>query len=255
MKSRQQRLKAIELSLTPQQVVVVWLRDALQGTFKEGARHSPPYRAAVANAVMHTVQTGMKGQPELLIERAILQARQEADSLYILAVNVNVAVMESGEHREREYMFLLGYLSAEMHGNPTKDRVQLLRSMVLMFLESVIILDAAITQVAAERLNGQPMLFRDAAVKLGEQLQMAERLSEHFNSLARELGIAEISLEELRSNLQSETDHQVSIWISLGRIAALGNFGTEEQMHTAMDQFALLFEPKSDEVPSDATEA
>jgi hypothetical protein len=29
MKSRQRRLKAIELSLTPQQIVVVWLRDAL----------------------------------------------------------------------------------------------------------------------------------------------------------------------------------------------------------------------------------
>ncbi len=241
MKSRQKRLKTIELCLTPQQVVVVWLRDALQGTFEEGARHSPPYRAAVANAVMHTVQTSMKGQPELLIERAILQARQEADLLYILAVNVNAAAMESVEHREREYIFLLGYLSAEMHGNPTKNRVELLRSTVLMFLESVIILDAAITQVAAERLNGQPMLFRDAAVKLGEQLQMAERLSEHFNSLARELGIAEINLEKLRSNLQSEADHQVSMWINLARIAALGTFGTEEQMHAAMDQYVLPF--------------
>ena len=34
MKSRQRRLKAIELTLTPKQVVVVWLRNALQaGTF------------------------------------------------------------------------------------------------------------------------------------------------------------------------------------------------------------------------------
>lgn len=255
MKSRQRRLKAIELSLTPQQVVVVWLRDAVQaGTFEEGARHSPPYRGAVANAVLRTVQNSMKGQPEPLIERAILQARQEADLLYSLAVNVNVAVMESGEHREREYILLLGYLSAEMHGSPTKDRFQLLRSMVLMFLESMIILDAAITQVAAERLNGQPMLFRDAAVKLGEQLQMGERLSEHFNSFARLVGVSEINLEGLRRSLQSHTDRQVSIWINLARVAALGMFGTEEQMHAAMDQYVLLFGPKSDEVPNDATE-
>jgi hypothetical protein len=80
MNSRQRRVRAIELSLTPKQVVVVWLRNALRaGTFKEGARHSPPYRGAVANAVYDTVRNSMKGQPESLVERAILQARQEAD--------------------------------------------------------------------------------------------------------------------------------------------------------------------------------
>jgi hypothetical protein len=253
MKNRQQRLKAIELSLTPQEIVVLWLRDAVQaGTFEEGARHSPPYRGAIANAVLRTVQTSMKGQPELLIERAILQARLEADLLYSLAVNVNVEVIENRQQREREYTFLLGYLSAEMHGNPTKNRVQLLRSTVLMFLESVIVLDAAIIQVAVERLSGQPMLFRDTSAKLGEQLQLAKRLSEHFNSLARTLGAAEIDLEEFRSSLQSETDHQISIWINLARIAALGTFGTEEKMHAAMDEYYLLFERKSEEVPKDA---
>jgi hypothetical protein len=71
MKSRQRRLKAIELSLTPQQIEVVWLRDALHaGTLEEGARHSPPYRGVVANAVFRTVTESMKGQPEELIERS-----------------------------------------------------------------------------------------------------------------------------------------------------------------------------------------
>jgi hypothetical protein len=121
MKSRQRRLMAIELSLTPQQIVVVWLRDALHaGTLDEGARHSPPYRGVIANAVFRTVTESMKGQPEELIERAILQARQEADLLYTLAVNANFRVMEIWSQREREYVFLLGYLSAEIHGKPTK---------------------------------------------------------------------------------------------------------------------------------------
>jgi len=47
MKSRQQRVRAIELSLTPQLVVMVWLRNAQAGAFEEGARHSPPYRGAI----------------------------------------------------------------------------------------------------------------------------------------------------------------------------------------------------------------
>ena len=54
MNRRQRRVRAIELTLTPQQVVVLWLRNAMQaGTFEEGARHSPPYRGTVANAVLY----------------------------------------------------------------------------------------------------------------------------------------------------------------------------------------------------------
>jgi hypothetical protein len=216
MKNRQRRVREVELSLTPEQVVMVWLRDAVQaGTFEEGSRHSPPYRGVIANEVFCSVRNAMKGQPEPQVERAVLQARREADVLFNLVVNVNLEVMENGKQRERECAFLFGYLTAEMHGKAPKDRVQRLRLAVLMFLESVITLDAAIAQVAAERLNGQPVLFRDCSVKLEEQLQMAQELSEHFNFLARAVDADEINLEELRNSLQSETDCQISIWVHL----------------------------------------
>ena len=93
--------------------MVVWLRNALQaGTSEDAARGTPSPRGAVANAVYHTVRNSMKGQPEQLVERAILQARQEADLLYQFVVNANMAVLESRAQGEREYIFLLGYLSA-----------------------------------------------------------------------------------------------------------------------------------------------
>ena len=207
MNSRHRRIRAIELTLTPQQVVAVWLRNALQaGTLEEGARHSPMYRGMVADAVYDTVRNSMKGQPEPLVERAILQARREADLLYQLVVMANMSVLESRAQREREYVFLLGYLGAELNGRVTKDRVEELRQAFLLFVETVIILDAAIAQVAAERLAGQPVLFRDSAVKLAEQLQMATDLSTWFNELAVEVGAGEINLEELRTSLQSESD-------------------------------------------------
>ena len=163
MQSRQRRVRAIELSLTPQQVVVVWLRNAQGGTFEEGARHSPPYRGAIANTVYDTVRNSMKGQPGPLVERAIFQARQEADLLFSLVVNANTAVLEGSAEREREYIILLGYVSAEARGNLTKARAEILRRVVLMLIESVIVLDAAIAQLVAERLDGQPVLFRDCS--------------------------------------------------------------------------------------------
>jgi hypothetical protein len=107
----------------------------------------------------------------------------------------------------------------------------------------VIILDGAIGQVASGRLNGEPMLFRDCAVNLREQLQMADKLSEYFNSLANVLGVAEISPEELQSSLQSEIDRQFSIWINLDRVAVLGLLGSDQEMHVAMDRYSNTFQP------------
>jgi hypothetical protein len=145
MNDRQRRVRSIELTLTPREVVLVWLRDAMQaGTIEENARHSPPHRGAIANTVLHIVQTSMKGQPESLIEQAILQARREADLLYLLIVKANMAALEGWPQRRREYVFLLGYLTAEMNEKTTKNRVQTLRLAVLAFLKSVIMLDASI---------------------------------------------------------------------------------------------------------------
>jgi hypothetical protein len=246
MKSSQKRLRAIELSLTPQQVVVVWLRNALQaGSFEDAALRMPPPRGAVANAVYKTVRNSMKGQADPLIERAVLQARQEADLLYLLVIKANGEVLESRTHREREYILLLAYLGAQIHPILTKERVEQLRLAFLMFIETVIILDAVIVQVAEERLSGQPVLFRDSAAKLAEQLQMATDLSTWFNELAVGVGAAEIDLEELRNSLQSETDRKISIWVSLARGEMLNLFGKTEEMHAAMKQFLLMFGPKS----------
>jgi len=256
MKNRQRRVRAIELSLTPQQVVMVWLKDAFQaGTFEEGSRHSPPYRGVIANEVLYSVRNGMKGQPEPQVEQAVLQARREADVLFNLIVGANVGVIENSERREREYIFLCGYLSAEIRGKASKERVQTLRSAVLIFLERVIILECAIDQLVAERFNGQPVLFNDCSVKLEEQLQMAEVVSEHFNLLARSVGTAEMNLEELRNSLQSETDCQVSIWVHLARTAALSLFGTEKEMHDAMEQYSRRFEQKFGEASGNAADA
>jgi hypothetical protein len=248
MKSRQRRLKAIELTLTPKQVVVVWLRNALQaGTFEEGARHLPPYRGTVANAVYDTVRNSMKGQPDPLVERAILQARREADLLYNLVVVANVQVIETALQREREYTLLLGFLSAEIRGKASKDRVEILRLAFLMVIEPVFILDAAITQVAAERLIGQPVLFRDTAAKLEEQLKMVTDLTTWFNEAAVKVASAQIDLEEVRDNLQSEIDRQISTWVHFARTAALSLFGTEKETHAAMERGFLLFKSNSGE--------
>jgi hypothetical protein len=109
MKSHQRRLRVIELSLTPRQVVAVWLKNASQRTAQEAALHSPPYRGMVANAVYQNVQNSMKGHPESLVERAILRGRREADLDYLLVTDANLAVLDDWAGRDREYTLLLAY--------------------------------------------------------------------------------------------------------------------------------------------------
>jgi hypothetical protein len=81
---------------------------------------------------------------------------------------------------------------------------------------------------------------------------MATDLSTRFNELAVEVGAAEIDLEEVRKSLRSETNRQISIWVHLARTEALSIFGTEEEMHAAMDQYFLLFKSKCPEAPNSA---
>lgn len=69
-----------------------------------------------------------------------------------------------------------------------------------------------------------------AVSRRGDDLRLCK-----LSSRAEATGVSEINLEELRNRLQSEIDNQVSIWISLARVEAVGHFGTVEQMHAAMD--------------------
>ena len=237
MNNHQRRLKSVELSLTPQQVVLVWLRKAIQaGTFEDGARQTPEPRAEVANAVLLTVRNSMKGQSDLVIERAVLQARQEADLLYNLVVRANVAVLENVEQREREYFLLLGYLRAELGGTPIEGRIGTLRLALLMFVESVVVLDAAISRVVAEHMSGQPVLFRDCADNLQRQVEMAARLSGSFNCLGRRIAGVEINLEEVRDSLRAQIDEGVASWFNLARLEMLSEFGQEAMMRTVLEQ-------------------
>jgi len=92
--------------------------------------------------------------------------------------------------------------------------------------------------------SGQPLLFRDSALQLAEQLQMASGLSNVVQRVASEVSAAEIDLEGVRNSLRSETDPQISIWVQLACTAALSTYDTKEETHAAMDQYFLLFKSK-----------
>jgi hypothetical protein len=242
MSSHERRVRAIQLTLTPKQIVILWLRNARAGNLLEAPRNPKSPREMIAISVSETVQKSMNGEAEPLIEHAILQARKEADSLYNLIVRVNSAVFESVEQCEREHILLARYLHAVIDGKCTKDRIQYLRSSILTSIEPVIILDAAINQVVAERLSGQTALFRDAAVLLGEMLEMVTNLSRWFNVLTPSFGRAEINLEDLRRSLQAEIDRRINIWVGVARLKTLALLGERGEFNSALTRYLALID-------------
>ena len=50
----------------------------------------------------------------------------------------------------------------------------------------------------------------------------------------------QIKLDELRKSLQSEIDHQITIWVNLARVTMLSLFGQHEEVHAALNQCSLV---------------
>ena len=193
-------------------------------TDRERVKTSPS-REAIANSVLRIVTSSLKGAPDPVIERAVLQARREADALYNLVIDINVVVQEALPQRSREYLFLLGYLCSLIRAPVTADLEQQLRELMLLFVEEVLLLKGAISQVSADHLDGQPILFSDSAAKLKEQTDLVEQALKHLNRLAEQLEFAELSREEICDRLRAEVDQQVSRWLIVARSAMLAVFG------------------------------
>ena len=233
MKSRQQRLKAIELTLTPLQIVLVWLGRAQKGgRFVEGGLRSQSPREFVANAVSEAIRSSMKGNSEPVIERAIQQARQEADLLYLLIIEANSSILRRSDESRQSLMLVNGHLQAVGcalgHGVEDAGLIFRLRSSLVLVVEDLLIAEEGCSRISSERLAGHDVLFPDARNELNERIQAGKMLFDCFNRMATQFGEAEIEWEQIRTSVQPAVDQQVAGWTSLARVSMLLAFGKAE---------------------------
>ncbi len=241
MKSRQQRLKAIELTLTPQQIVLVWLGRAQKGgRFVEGGLQSQSPREYVANAVSDAIRSSMKGNREPVIEQAIQQARQEADLLYLLVIEANGSIL-GGSYQSRQSLLLVnGHLQAVGcvlgHGIEDAGLIARLRSSLTLVVEDLLISEEACSRTSSERLEGQDVLFPDVRKDLNERIEAAKMLSDCFSRMATESGEVEIDWEQIRTSLEPVVDRQVAGWVNLARMSMLLALGKAEAWREPVDR-------------------
>src|SRR5207302_7709241 len=174
-------------NLTPKQIVILWLKKSQNaGSFRDGCRQSPLARGYVADAVYAAVRGSMKGYPQPVIEKAIRQARQEADSLYMLIVEVNVRILINVALSNNCFPLVIRHFhAATMQGTINAESIRELRLSLVQIVEDLLVAEGSALQVTTEYLNGQEVLFTDTFDALAKQLQLAEELIDGFNSLAR----------------------------------------------------------------------
>jgi hypothetical protein len=222
------------------------MSGALKGTYESGAFQSPPPRSAIANSIARIVTNALKGHTETVLEKAILQAGQEADLLYNIIVDVNGSIQNQYRERYREFAFLLGFFSAVMRGCIAKHSEKSLRALTLFFVEKILVVEAAISEISVRRFKGQPLLFSDSAAKLKEQLDFAEKALGLFNSLAREVKFLELNGDEISSRLRAEVDQQVLRSVLVARGEMLAVFGNEADLRTTFNQLVAMTKSAQD---------
>jgi hypothetical protein len=232
MKSHDRRLKTLEISLTPKQIVLLWNQTAIKGTFEQGARQVPVPREAISMSVARIVRAALKGHPKDVVEQAVVQARQEADFLYMTIIEINTCLQEQSAARDREYIFLLAYLQTILCTGVPVPATQL-RELTLLFVTKILVLDLAISQMSEEHFEGQSILFSDSAEMLDEQLEMVSDTLDTYNVLADEIGLPKTSKEKLRSRLHAAVDHKTLTWTNLARTQMLDAFGTRQEFQTS----------------------
>lgn len=240
MNSRHRRLKAIELALTPRQTVLMWIRNATNGTIEDPLPHTFP-RRVIANSILANVTKAMKFESERSIERAVRQARQEADILYNLAIDVNVEVLTSTSGRVREAAFLAQYFRCITSINVGPHSEEEIRRTVLFFVGEVFLLDGTVSRVCAEHFGGQPILFKDSARQLERQLGMANAALECFNNLRDKLNFKELTEKSIREGLEADIATQSSLWLDFARVKALADFGNEADYRIAYREASRRF--------------
>lgn len=236
-----QRLKTIEVSLTPSEVVLFWMKNALPKSYEEGALGSPQPRSAIASSITRIVRAGLKGETDTVVERGILQARREADWLYMLVVEMNSKVQNQFFECRREYWFLFAYLVATMRSNVASVTEEELRTVTLLFVNPVLVLESTVRRISAERFGGHPILFSDSAAKLKEQTKLVDEALELFNVLATEAKFCLLSKEEIRDSLCSLIDQGTAQMILLARGVMLRTFGEDREFRESFNQLAASY--------------
>jgi hypothetical protein len=100
----------------------------------------------------------------------------------------------------------------------------------LEFLQSILVLEATVSRISAERFGGHPILFSDSMEKLNKQLALVDELLGYYNLLAREAHFAELTRNSISDSMGPLVDRKMSDIVLVAKAEMLAQQGEKVEL-------------------------
>lgn len=251
--NKEKRLQRIETSLTPKQVVLLWLKDAqqmgligyIEQQFNSPMHEAPRARLTeiVGNAVCKTLRTqGMKAQ---LIMHFAREARKETDFLIVLVRDMQKEVRHECLLNTPYILLLCEKLKRMLEHFTLQNKFEpemweLWRGVLILRLRTLQLLKEIIGTISERYFDHQPLLFREDTTDFERHIGILEEFVKHYNSLKGELPVwTAIELNARASDFRKQVSYGMRIRVANAKSTTLEDFGELEAAWKLVQPFAL----------------
>jgi hypothetical protein len=242
----EKRLTQIEDSLTPNQAVLLWLRQERQGkTMRDYVRSvverpasaSPSSR--VARQVVAAIQAAMKGQDPVRIQQAARQAQMEADFLIVLVDLTNSEVLD----QRRDVWFRIGLLLAMLTNTVFRDEDSSdeLEAKLPEFAAELFALQLAVERIQARYFSGECILAKDVKESLEQPTMFLRYFLAALDEELEEGGHPELMIDsvDFRKVVDDEASKKVLYVRALAKSVMLQDFGRGDAAKAVLRPYIL----------------
>jgi hypothetical protein len=238
------RLTQIEMSLTPDKAVLLWLRQEHQGkTTQEYTRwlFERPVAALprnrVARQVVGAIRTAMKGQDPVRIQQAVRQAQMETDFLILLVFRTNSLVLDQSRS---VWPRILGLLTMIFNGT-WKDKSDDLEAGLREAAAELFALPLAVERIQDRYFQGECILAKDVKEDLDWPVMFLRYFIADLDQELKEEGQPELVVdsEEFRGIVEDKASKKVLFIRALAKSEMLQSFGLAESAKAAVRLYIL----------------
>jgi hypothetical protein len=114
------------------------------------------------------------------------------------------------------------------------------RAITLAFVQNILLLEATVSRISAERFGSHPILFSDSIEKLNEQLALVDQVLRYYNRLAREAHFAELSRDSICNSLTPLVDQEFSHIVRLAKVTMLTTLGEKTEISATINELSAI---------------
>jgi hypothetical protein len=229
------RLAQIEVSLTPKQAVLLWVRQEHQGkTFQEYSRWLIERPAAAAprirveRQVVRAILGAMKGEDAVRIQQAARQAQMEADFLILLVNRTNSLILDQSRS---VWLRILALLTMIFNGVlRDKDASDALVDGLQEAAAELFALPLAVERIQTRFFDGECVLAKDVKEDLDLPVMILRYFIADLDQELQKDGHPELVFDsdEFRSVVDDKASKKVLYIRALAKSGMLQSFGLRE---------------------------